>query len=53
MRCSVAGAKSGNYVVFRQKEKRKASLKNFFVIIFVLYSQIPYFSKEQLILADA
>lgn len=53
MRCLVSGVNQGNQVGFRQKGAKESKSESFFVIIFVLYSKIPYFSKEKLILADA
>lgn len=52
MRCIVSGANQGNQVGFRQKGAKESKSESFFVLIFVLYSKIPYFSKEKLILED-
>lgn len=49
----MTGDKQGIQVGFRLKGEKESKFENFFVIIFVLYSKIPYFSKEKLILVDA
>lgn len=53
MRCLVPGAEQGNQVGLRQREAKESKSESRFVLIFVLYSKIPYFSKEKLILAGA